>query len=93
MYRPLSNPWGHFKGTWQLPDKISKHQAFQIHKPHSGDSRWAKPVRSLLFVRSHGSQFNGSGCLLKGTRRKQSAKHAEEEAAPEKVYFGWVYAI
>lgn len=29
--RTSSNPWGNFKGTWDLPDKITKHDAFLIN--------------------------------------------------------------
>lgn len=29
--RTCSNPWGNFKGTWDLPDKLSKQETFLIN--------------------------------------------------------------
>lgn len=47
LFRPTTSPWGHFKGTWQLPEKITKNRANELHAPPVGGSRWAKPVRIL----------------------------------------------
>lgn len=42
-FRPSSSPWGQFKSTWQLPDRISKQQAIALHSPVIGSTRWNKP--------------------------------------------------
>lgn len=42
-YRPKTNPWGNFKGTWQLPEKITRSIATELSGPQVGSSRWALP--------------------------------------------------
>lgn len=42
-YRPKTNPWGNFKGTWQLPEKITRSIANELSGPQVGSSRWALP--------------------------------------------------
>lgn len=41
--RPKSSPWGQFKGTWQLPDIITRNDANKLNQPQVGGSRWALP--------------------------------------------------
>lgn len=41
--RPNSSPWGHFKGTWELPDIITRQHAYALSAPKIGGSRWEIP--------------------------------------------------
>lgn len=41
--RPKTSPWGRYKGTWQLPDIITRNEANELNKPQVGGSRWAIP--------------------------------------------------
>lgn len=42
--RPNTSPWGDFRNTWQLPDKITRDLANQLGSPPRGGSRWKRPV-------------------------------------------------
>jgi hypothetical protein len=46
FFRPDTSPWGNFKGTWQLPDKIPRELANLISGPQVGASRWTKPPKN-----------------------------------------------
>lgn len=73
MIRPSSNPWGHFKSTWQLPDKISRYQANQLSAPHLGESRWSKKVSGsgrCECIQSHRIYFDITDTTYNETRTR-----------------------
>lgn len=50
--RPKTSPWGHFKGTWELPGIITREQANELSKPQVGGSRWAMPDLSKMKIKT-----------------------------------------
>lgn len=48
--RTCSNPWGNFKGTWDLPDKISKQEAFLINGIAVDGQKFGKLVNCNAFI-------------------------------------------
>ncbi|XP_046666382.1 uncharacterized protein LOC124358133 [Homalodisca vitripennis] len=42
VQRPPQNPWGSFRGTWQLPNKISRKYASELTRPTGALTSWEK---------------------------------------------------
>lgn len=75
----MSNPWGHFKGTWQLPDKISKFQAKQLSAPHACESRWAKPVIGSIVTRDIAAVATDYLIIYGQSKQRRSLEAAADE--------------
>ncbi|XP_063709417.1 uncharacterized protein LOC134837950 [Culicoides brevitarsis] len=55
--RPNTSPWGEYRNTWQLPDKITREVANQLSSPQRGGSRWKRPVSFFDYFKPLGSQI------------------------------------
>lgn len=41
--RPDASPWGSYVNTWEMPDRMTREEAFSMSAPPVGGSRWKKP--------------------------------------------------
>lgn len=46
VVRPKTSPWGNFKGTWQLPKRITKENCIELGAPTVGTNRWNTPLKT-----------------------------------------------
>ncbi|XP_054263818.1 uncharacterized protein LOC128987127 isoform X1 [Macrosteles quadrilineatus] len=52
VQRPPQNPWGSFRGTWQLPNKISRKFASELTRPSGALSSWEKRSAHVPIIES-----------------------------------------
>ncbi len=78
LNRNLSNPWGNFKGTWDLPDKISKQDAFLINGLAVDGLKLGKLVNAMLKRLSGVSYIFFFDIISGKTRTKEKSASATQ---------------
>lgn len=84
--RPKTSPWTNFKGTWQLPKRITKEDSIDLGTPLVGTNRWNTPVISTIDLFNVGEKvviIYQIFCIL----QTKETKIGREQAHLDKVEF------